>query len=108
MSFTRLSPFATFLVLGLGSQIALAQTPAPITAARVNGVYQQGESHISLLSLGRNRVRVEFDLNNLAATGYALGEATLDGDTLTYAEAPNGTHCKTLLKFLPKDQLDVG
>ena len=85
-----------------------AEATPPITAARINGVYEQGENQISLLSLGHGKVRVQFDLNNMAAAGFALGDATLDADTLTYGEPPKFTRCKTSIKFLPKGQLDVG
>ncbi|MEO8900115.1 MAG: hypothetical protein ABI627_01205 [Polyangiaceae bacterium] len=105
---TAISLLGTFLILGLAPREGLADAAVPITAARVNGVYQAAENKLSLLSLGRGKVRVEFDLNNMAAAGYALGDATLAADTLTYTEPPNGPSCKTLIKLLPEGQLDVG
>lgn len=97
-----------WLFVALAPAGAAAETaPLPPTAARINGVYRSAENTISLLDLGRGKVRVELALTNGPSEGYALGDAKLRGDTVIYTEPPK-EGCRIELKLLPHDELDVG
>jgi hypothetical protein len=97
---------------------ARAQTPTPkppakviVTAAQVNGVYRSYENEFRILALGHGKLKVQFDgvyrtISKSVNTGYAAGEATIDGNVATL-ELPDFGACKINLVFLPRNRLKV-
>ena len=93
------------LVLALSSIPIGAQNSKVATAAQINGVYRFYRSEFRILALGHNKLKVQFDgvyvnvMKNVN-TGYAGGEATIEGNTATFI--PEGTQgCKITMTFLP-------
>jgi hypothetical protein len=88
-----------------------AQTPTPpakpaiVTAAQANGVYRYYQSEFRVLALGHNKLKVQFDgvyptLAKSVNLGYAMGEATIDGNVATF-KPPDFEQCSITMVFLP-------
>jgi len=86
-------------------------SPAPqarqkiVTAAQANGVYRYYQSEFRILALGHNKLKVQFDgvyptLAKSVNLGYAMGEATIDGNIATF-KPPNFEQCVITIVFLP-------
>src|SRR5213080_1744696 len=102
----------TFIVVSF--TITFAQTPSQakpaqnskvVTAAQANGVYRYYKSEFRILALGHNKLRVQFDgiymtLAKSPNMGYAMGEATIDGNVATF-KLPDFERCEITLVFLP-------
>ena len=76
-----------------------------VTAAQVNGDYRFYKSEFSVLSLGHNKLKVQFDgvyttLAKSVNVGYAMGEATIEGNVATFVP-PDTERCKITMTFLP-------
>jgi hypothetical protein len=76
-----------------------------VTAAQANGVYRYYKSEFRILALGHNKLKVQFDgvYTTLAKSinmGYAMGEATIDGNIATF-KPPDTERCEITLVFLP-------
>src|SRR5437870_13599208 len=87
------------------SQAKPAQNPKVVTAAQVNGVYRFYKSEFSVLALGHNKLKVQFDgvyvtLMKSVNTGDAIGEATIEGNVAMFIP-PDTERCKITLTFLP-------
>jgi hypothetical protein len=82
-----------------------AQKSKVVTAAQANGVYRYYKSEFRILALGHNKLKVQFDGMYMTRAGYpnmgyAMGEATIDGNVATFV--PSDTQgCKITLAFLP-------
>ena len=93
------------LVLALSSLTLGAQKTKVVTAAQVNGVYRFYGSEFRVLALGHNKLKIQFDgvyvnIMKSVNTGYAEGEATIDGNIATFI--PEDTQgCKITMTFLP-------
>ena len=117
---TVLSIFAVFLVLGVLSISAQNIAPTPpkppakhqiVTASRANGVYRSYRSEFRILALGHNKLKVQFDgiyttLSKSVNTGYAAGEAIIEGNIATF-KPPDTERCEMTLVFLPKNKMKV-
>jgi len=84
---------------------APAQNTKVVTAAQANGVYRYYQSEFRILALGHNKLRVQFDgvyptLAKSVNLGYAMGEATIDGNVATFVP-PDTQGCKITMTFLP-------
>jgi len=76
-----------------------------VTAAQANGVYRYYQSEFRILALGHNKLKVQFDGIYITASkspnmGYAMGEATIDGNIATF-KPPDTEGCEITLVFLP-------
>src|SRR2546425_4735530 len=76
-----------------------------VTAAQVNGVYRFYKSEFSVLALGHNKLKVQFDgvyttLAKSVNVGYAIGEASIEGNVATFVP-PDTQGCKMTMTFLP-------
>src|SRR5438552_17757251 len=76
-----------------------------VTAAQVNGVYRYYKSEFRVLALGHNKLKVQFDgiymtLAKSPNMGYAVGEATIEGNVATFIP-PDTQGCKITMTFLP-------
>src|SRR5882724_3463327 len=76
-----------------------------VTAAQANGVYRYYQSEFRILALGHNKLKVQFDgiymtLAKSPNMGYAMGEATIDGNVATF-KPPDFAQCTINLVFLP-------
>src|SRR5207302_10392871 len=105
-----------FCVVTLGITPAAQDQPAVVpprppqkhqvvTAAQANGVYRYFKSEFRILALGHNKLKVQFDgvymtLANSPNIGYAMGEATIDGNVATFVP-PDTERCKITMTFLP-------
>ena len=82
-----------------------AQNSKVVTAAQVNGVWRFYDSEFSILALGHNKLKVQFDgvYHTIARSvniGTASGEATIEGNVATFV--PDDTQgCKITMTFLP-------
>jgi hypothetical protein len=97
-----------------------AQAPKPpqppikhavVTAAQVNGVYRSYDNEFRILALGKGKLKVQFDgvyhtISKSVNTGYASGEAIIDGNIATL-ELPEFGACEINLVFLPRNRLKV-
>jgi hypothetical protein len=104
------------LLVATGSLSTFAQdsrAPTPpkspnkqiVTAAQANGVYRYYQSEFRILALGHNKLKVQFDgiymtLAKSPNMGYAMGEATIDGNVATF-KPPDFERCEITLVFLP-------
>jgi hypothetical protein len=104
------------LLAMIGSLSTLAQdrkpptSPKPpnkqiVTAAQANGVYRYYQSEFRILALGHNKLKVQFDGIYMTVAkspnmGYAMGEATIDGNVATF-KPPDFAQCTINLVFLP-------
>jgi len=84
---------------------ASAQTPKVVTAAQANGLYRYYQSEFRILALGHNKLKVQFDgvyptLAKSVNLGYAMGEATIEGNVATFIP-PDTQGCKITMTFLP-------
>ena len=93
------------LVLALSSLTLGAQKTKVVTAAQVNGVYGFYKVEFRVLALGHNKLKIQFDgvyvnIMKSVNTGYAEGEATIDGNIATFI--PEDTQgCKITMTFVP-------
>src|SRR5207249_6200991 len=76
-----------------------------VTAAQVNGVYRFYKSEFRILALGHNKLKVQFDgvyttISKSINTGYAAGEAIIDGNIATF-KPEDSERCEITLVFLP-------
>jgi hypothetical protein len=99
---------------GLSTAAQGPQTPSPpkpptkhqiVTAAQANGVYRYYRSEFRILALGHNKLKVQFDgiymtVMKMPNMGYAMGEATIEGNVATF-KPPDFEQCKITLVFLP-------
>ena len=96
---------AAVLCVGLLVTSITAQKRAVVTARDVNGVYRFDKSEFRILALGHNKLKVQFDgvyvnIVKSVNTGYASGEAIIDGNIATFK--PDDTErCEITLVFLP-------
>ena len=93
------------------TQSALAQHPKIVTAAQANGVYSSYDNEIRILALGKNKLKVQFDgvyhtISKSVNTGYASGEATINGN-VAVLELRDWGPCKITMVFLPRSRLKV-
>ena len=105
----RLLALISLPVIAVFISPALAQTPtskpAVVTAAQVNGVWRFYDNEFSILALGHNKLKVQFDgvYHTVARSvniGTASGEATIEGNVATFI--PEDTQgCKITMTFLP-------
>src|SRR5438874_6632123 len=82
-----------------------AQKSKVVTSAQVNGVYRYYQSEFRVFALGHNKLRVQFDgiymtLAKSPNMGYAMGEATIEGNVATFVP-PDTQGCKITMTFLP-------
>lgn len=87
-----------------------AQSPKPpakavVTAAQVNGVYRYYDNEFRILALGKGKLKVQFDgvyhtVSKSVNTGYASGEAIIDGNIASF-KPEDGEPCEITLVFLP-------
>lgn len=104
---------------GLSTSAQGAQAPTPpkpsqkqiVTAAQANGVYRYYQSEFRILALGHNKLKIQFDgiymtLAKSPNMGYAMGEATIEGNVATFIP-PDTQGCKITLTFLRNNKLKV-
>ena len=101
---------ALYLFL-LGVHAAESQTKQVVTAAQANGTYRSYENELRILALGHNKLKVQFDgvyrtISKSVNTGYAEGEAVIDGNVATL-DLPEFGRCKINMVFLPHNKLKV-
>jgi len=104
---------AFFIVLTLCG-LTLAQKDRIVTAAQANGTYRSRSSEIRILALGKNKLKVQFDLSyeyrnqygRTANTGEASGEATIENNVAVFTSSEFG-QCKITMTFLPNGRLNV-
>jgi len=101
-------------ICGLASFARGPQSAAPpkppnkhqiVTAAQANGVYRYYKSEFRILALGHNKLKVQFDgiymtVSKSPNMGYAMGEATIEGNVATF-KPPDFERCEITLVFLP-------
>lgn len=90
---------------------ALAQKPKIVTTAQANGVYSSYDNEIRILALGKNKLKVQFDgvyhtISKSVNTGYASGEATINGN-VAVLELPDFGPCKITMVWLRGNRLKV-
>src|SRR6266550_6563845 len=101
------------LIAGLASAAQAPNNSAPqktplkvvVTAAQANGVYRYYDNEFRILALGHGKLKVQFDgvyhtLAKSVNTGYASGEAIIDGNVATFKPADT-ERCEITLVFLP-------
>src|SRR5205809_5874765 len=76
-----------------------------VTATQANGVYRYYKSEFRILALGHNKLKVQFNgiymtLAKSPNMGYAMGEATIEGNVATFVP-PDTQGCKITITFLP-------
>ena len=76
-----------------------------VTADQANGVYRYYKSEFRILALGSHKLKVQFDgvyttRAKSINTGYAAGEAIIDGNIATFKPA-DSERCEITLVFLP-------
>lgn len=91
--------------------MARAQNPKIVTARQANGVYSSYDNEIRILALGNNKLKVQFDgvyhtISKSVNTGYASGEATIEGN-VAVLELPEFGSCKITMLFLRNNRLKV-
>ena len=90
---------------------APAQKPKIVTAAQANGVYSSYDNEIRILALGKNKLKVQFDgvyhtVSKSVNTGYASGDATIEGN-VAVLDLPEWGPCKITMVFLRGSRLKV-
>lgn len=95
----------------LASASAHPQASKLVTAAQANGTYRSYENELRILALGHNKLKLQFDgvyrtISKSVNTGYAAGEATIDGNVATL-DLPEFGPCKINIVFLPRNRLKV-
>lgn len=88
-----------------------AQNPKMVTARQANGVYRSDDNEIRIFALGQNKLKVQFDgiyrtISKSVNTGYASGEATIEGN-VAVLELTDWGRCKITMVFLPRNRLKV-
>ena len=78
---------------------------AVVTAAQVNGVYKYYDNEFRILALGKGKLKVQFDgvyhtVSKSVNTGYASGEAIIDGNIASF-KPEDSERCEITLVFLP-------
>jgi hypothetical protein len=102
-----------FVALGLSTSntTGTAQTESKprkqtvVTAAQVNGTYRYYDNEFRILALGKGKLKVQFDgvyhtISKSVNTGYASGEAIIDGNIATF-KPEDPERCEITLVFLP-------
>ena len=110
----RILTLAAFAALSTSPALnhaVLAQKARIVTAAQANGTYRSYDNELRILSLGHNKLKVQFDgvyhtISKSVNTGYAEGEATIDGNVATL-DLPEFGPCKITMVFLPRNRLKV-
>jgi hypothetical protein len=94
------------LLLSLpGYQVASGQTA--VTAAQVNGTWQNKNSTFKVWALGNRKLRVEFSgtyeykspAGPMANAGSGSGVALIEGDTAIFKPEGTDDECKITMKF---------
>jgi hypothetical protein len=113
-SVKRIFPLIALIVASALSTLAQApRVPTPpkppqkhqiVTAAQANGVYRYYQSEFRILALGHNKLKVQFDgiymtVAKSPKLGYAMGEATIDGNVATF-KPPDFEQCVITIVFL--------
>jgi hypothetical protein len=88
-----------------------AQNPKIVTAKQANGVYSSYDNEIRILALGKNKLKIQFDgiyhtISKSVNTGYASGEATIEGNVAVWS-LPEYGPCKITIVFLRNNRLKV-
>lgn len=99
--------FSVFALSGIAS----AQNPKVVTAAQANGVYRCYDNEFRILALGKNKLKIQFDgvyytISKSINMGYAMGEATIEGNVATFT-LPDFGPCKITIVFLRNSKLKV-
>ena len=110
----KVKNIATLLILLLTFALAPAtvgQNKMIVTAREANGVYSSHDNEIRILALGKNKLKIQFDgvyhtISKSVNTGYASGEATIDGNVAVF-ELTEWGPCKITMVFLPRNRLKV-
>jgi hypothetical protein len=96
----------------LASSLTIGQSnPRSVTAAQINGLYTYGRNDFRVLSLGHNKLKVQFNGEWMTRGGYpnigeAIGEAIIIGNVATFIPGDT-TKCKITMTFLPHNQMVV-
>jgi len=85
------------------SQFQPAKTKV-VTAAQANRVYRYYDNEFRILALGHNKLKVQFDgvyhtITKSVNMGYAMGEATIEGNVATFTPE-DSQGCKITMTFL--------
>ena len=99
------------LIAGTCVVSVAAQNSKVVTAAQANGVYRYYDNEFRILALGHNKLKVQFDgvyhtISKSVNTGYAEGEATIEGNVAILVLSEFGP-CKITMVFLPRGKLKV-
>jgi hypothetical protein len=108
--FLLVSCLVTYAFLAAAQSSSTPTPPAPpqkqpiVTATQANGVYRYYKSEFRILALGHNKLKVQFDGIYMTVAkspnmGYAMGEATIDGNVATF-KPPDFAQCTINLVFL--------
>lgn len=110
------SVFATVPVLGQTSRKSVSAAEVTGTFRRnFTGKFRGSSSEIKIVSIGRGKLKVAFDLiypyeigdGELSAnTGTADGEAAIEGDTAAYSSNEFGP-CRITIKFVRPGRINV-
>lgn len=107
--------FLLFCAVSGLSLEAFAQNRKSVSAAEVNGSFRsKSGSEFQIWALGNNKLRIQFDgvysykVNGewTAHTGYAGGEADIDGDTAIFVPL-NTEGCTIKIKFVRQGLIRV-
>jgi hypothetical protein len=108
--------FLTVSVLGQSSRKSVSAAEVTGTFRRAfTGKFHGSSSEIRIISIGRGKLKVAFDLTYpyeigdgelTANTGTADGEATINGDTAVYSSNEFGP-CRITIKFVRPGQIKV-
>jgi hypothetical protein len=101
----RIKILLAAIFLGVLLTPVTAQNKTIVTASQANGVYRFYQSEFRILALGHNQLKVQFDgvyvnIVKSVNVGYAMGEATIDGNVATF-KPPDTERCEITLVFLP-------
>jgi hypothetical protein len=109
MTMTRFSARAFVIIVLSLSTFAQGRQTRPglrriVTAAQINGLYRYDRNEFRVLSLGRHKLKVQFNGEWMTRGGYpnigeAIGEATIEGNVATFIPGET-TKCKITLTFL--------
>ncbi|HEX7721393.1 MAG TPA: hypothetical protein VF397_04500 [Pyrinomonadaceae bacterium] len=102
--FTIVGALVGILFTAFHLQPVAAQTSRVVTAAQANGVFRYYDNEFRILALGHGKLKVQFDgiYHTLAKSvnmGYAMGEATIEGNVATFVP-PDTQGCKITMTFL--------
>lgn len=110
--------FLSFILCVLGASLSAfgqnsTKPPGPtvVTAAQANGVYRYYDNEFRILASGHNKLKVQFDgvyrtISKSVNTGYAEGQATIEGNVATLVLSEFGP-CKITMVFLSRGKLKV-